>query len=74
MMMIIIIIIIIVIIMSEILERYSMSNMLNCAERVQIQKYRKHAYKPPKTACVQSCSNIELSSKDGYKKEKRMYP
>ena len=28
--------------------------MLNCAEQVKIQKYKTHAYKTPKTACVQS--------------------
>ena len=37
---IIIIIIIIIIIMSVFLERLSLSNMLDCAEQVQIQKYK----------------------------------
>ena len=31
--------------MSVFLERLSMSNMLNCAEQVQIQKYTTQAYK-----------------------------
>ena len=31
-----------------------MSNMLNCVEQMQIQKYKTHAYKTPKTACVQT--------------------
>ena len=44
--------------------------MPNCAEQEQIQNYKTHAYKTPKTACVrQSCSNIRLSSKDGLKKK-----
>ena len=47
------------------LERLSTWNMLNCTEQVQIQKYKTHAYNTPKTPCVQSCSNIQLSSKDG---------
>ena len=36
------------------LERLSMWNMLSCAVKVQIQKYKTHAYKTPKTACVQT--------------------
>ena len=44
----------IIIIMSVFLESLSMWNMLNCAEQAQIQKYKTHAYKTPKTACVQS--------------------
>ena len=36
------------------LEHLSMWNMLNCAEQVQIQKYETHAYKTPKTTCVQT--------------------
>ena len=28
--------------------------MLNCAEQMQIQKYKTHAYKTPKTAYVQT--------------------
>ena len=31
-----------------------MRNILNCAEQVQIQKYKTHAYMTPKTACVQT--------------------
>ena len=42
-----------IIIMSVFLERLSMWNMLNCAEQVQIQKYKTHAYKTLKTAGVQ---------------------
>ena len=44
----------IMIIMSVILERISMGNMRNCAEQVQIQKYKTHAYKTLKTAGVQT--------------------
>ena len=40
-------------IMSVYLERLSMWNMLNCAEQVQIQKYKTHAYKTLKTVGVQ---------------------
>ena len=40
--------------MSVYLERRPMWNMLNCAEQVQIQKYKAHAYKTPKTAGVQT--------------------
>ena len=56
MMMIIIIIMItiIIIIMSVFLERLFMWSMLYCAEQVQIQKYKTHAYKTPKTASVQT--------------------
>ena len=36
------------------LVRLSMWNMLSCAERVQIQKYKTQAYKTLKTACVQT--------------------
>ena len=39
--------------MSIFLERFSMWNMLNCAEQVQIQKYKTHAYKALKTVGVQ---------------------
>ena len=43
--------------------------MLNCAEQVQIQKCKPYAYRTPKTACVQTIMfNIQLRSKDGYKK------
>ena len=40
--------------MSVFLERFSMWNTLNCTEQVQIQKYKTHAYKTPKTAGVQT--------------------
>ena len=40
--------------MSVFLERPSMRNMLKCAEQVQIQKYKTHAYKTLKTAGVQT--------------------
>ena len=39
------------IILIVLLERLSMWNKLNCAEQMQIQKYKTHAYK---TACVQT--------------------
>ena len=45
---------VIMIMMSVFLERLSMWNMLNCAEQVQIQRYKTHAYKTPRTACVQT--------------------
>ena len=45
--------IIIITIMSVFLERLSMWNILNCAEQVQIQKYKTHAYKTLKTVGVQ---------------------
>ena len=38
--------------MSVFLERLSTWNMLSCAEQVQIQKYKTHAYKTLKTAGV----------------------
>ena len=41
-------------IMSVFLECLSMWNMLNCAEQVQVQKYKKHAYNTLKTAGVQT--------------------
>ena len=40
--------------MSVFLERLSMWNMLSCAEQVQLQKYKTHAYMTPNTACVQT--------------------
>ena len=40
--------------MSVFLGRRSMWNMLNCAEQVQIQKYKTYACRTPKTACVQT--------------------
>ena len=36
--------------MSKFLEHFSMWNMLNCAEQVQIQKYKTHAYKTLKNS------------------------
>ena len=36
------------------LDRLSTRNMSNCSEEVQIHKYKTHAYKTPKTACVQT--------------------
>ena len=53
----------IMIIMSLFLERLSMWNMLTCAEQVQIQKYKTHGYKTPKTAFVQTivCSVLFLT-------------
>ena len=53
MMKVIIIIIIIIITMSVFVERLSMRNMLNCAEQVQMQKYKTHAYKTLKTVGAQ---------------------
>ena len=47
--------------MSIFLECLSMLNMLDCAEQVQIEKYKTHANKTSKTAYV----HIQLSSKDG---------
>ena len=48
------IIIIIIIIMGVFLERLSIGGMLNCAEQVQIQKFKTHAYETPQTARVQT--------------------
>ena len=46
--------------------------MLNCAEQVQMQKYKPHAYKTPKTACVHTIIlKIQLICKDGGKKGKK---
>ena len=63
---IIIILKIIVIIMSVFLERLSMWNMLSCAEQVQIQKYKTHAYRTLKTEGVQI---IMLKHPTKHKKE-----
>ena len=53
--------------MSVLLERLSIWNMLNCAEQVQIQKYKTHAYNTLKTADVkQSWKNIQLNSEKNY--------
>ena len=48
------------------LEHLSISNMLNCAEQVQVQNI-KHMYirHPKQHVPKQSSSNIQLSSKDG---------
>ena len=62
----IIIIIIIIIIMSVFLERLSLLNMLSCAEQVQIQIYKTHAYKTLKLAGVQI---IMLKHPTKHKKE-----
>ena len=62
--------------MSIFLEHLSMWNILSCAEQVQIQKYKTHAYKAPhpkEHVSKQSCWNIKLSSKSGLKKKKK-YP
>ena len=40
--------------MSIFLERLSLSNMLGCAEQVQIQNYKTHVYKTLKTAGIQT--------------------
>ena len=57
--------------MSTILERLSMWNMLNCAEQVQIQKDKTHAYKAPKTAGIQT---IMLKHPTKQLKKKKKYP
>ena len=44
----------IIMVMNVFLEHFSMVNMLSCAEQVQIQKYKTHAYKTHKTASVQT--------------------
>ena len=49
------------------LERLSTSNMLSCAEQVQVQNIKYMQIRHPK----QSCSNIKLSSKDGLKRKKK---
>ena len=40
--------------MSVLIARLSTWNMLNCAEQVQIQKYKTHAYKTLKTVGAQT--------------------
>ena len=45
---------VVMIIINVFLARLSMPNMLKCAEQVQIQNYKTHAYKTPKIACVQT--------------------
>ena len=40
-----------------------MLNTFNCAEQVQIQKYIIHAYKTPKTVCVQTVKNKTTTTK-----------
>ena len=59
-------VIIIIIIMSVFLECLSRWNMFNCAEQVQIQKYKTHAYKTLKTVGVQK---IMLKQPTKHKKE-----
>ena len=56
---------IIIMIIRVFLGRLSMSNMLNCAEQVQMQIYKHmHIRQPKHYVSEQSCSNIQLSSKD----------
>ena len=64
---IIIIIIITIIIMSVFLEYLSMWNMLNCAEQVQIQKYKTHTYKTLKTG-------VQIITLKHPTKHKKEYP
>ena len=40
------------------LDRLSMWSMPSCTEQVQIQKYKTHAYKTPKTACLGTTSGV----------------
>ena len=48
------------------LEHLSMSNMLNCAEQVQVQNIEHTQIRHPKQqVSKQSYTNIQLSSKDG---------
>ena len=52
--------------------RAFMSNMLNCTEQVQVQNIKHvHTRHPKQYVSKQSCSNIQLSSKDGLKKIKK---
>ena len=49
------------------LERFSMSNMLNCVEQVQVQNVKHmHVRHPTQYVSKQSSSNIPLISKDGF--------
>ena len=57
----IIIFIIIIIIFQEGL---FMGNMLSCTEQMQIQNYKTHAHKTPKTACVQTITIQLQHTKD----------
>ena len=67
---ILIIIIVMIIILIVFLKRLSMSNMLNYAEQVQVQNIKHmHIRRPKQHVSKQSCSNIQLSSKDGFKKQ-----
>ena len=62
----IIIMIIIAVIMIVFLERLSMSDMLNCTPQVQVQNIKHvHMRHPKQHVFKQSCSNTQLSSKDG---------
>ena len=56
--------------MSIFLERLFTWNMLNCAEQVQIQKYKTHAYKTLKTAGVQTIM-LKHPTKQLKKKQKQ---
>ena len=58
--------------MSVFLEHFSMWNMLNCAEQVQIQKYKTRAYKTPKTEGVQTIM-LKHSTKQLKKKKKSIH-
>ena len=61
--------------MSTFLERLSMSNMLNCTEQGQMQKYKTHAYNLiirhlKQQVSKQACCNIQLRSKKKNKQTK----
>ena len=55
--------------MNIFLEHLSMWNMLSCAEQMQIQKYKTHAYKTLKTTGVQT-----IMLKHSTKQLKKHYP
>ena len=63
--------------MSVFLKRFSMWNMLNCAEQVYIQKYKTDAYKTLKTAGVQTVMlkhpTKQLKKKEAKKKNPFFY-
>ena len=48
--------------------------MVNCAEQVQIQKYKTHAYKTPKTAGVKTIMLKHPTSQLQKKKKKKKDP
>ena len=56
--------------MSVFLERLSRRNMLNCAEQVQIQKFKTRACKTPKTVGVQTIM-LKHPTKQQKKKKKK---